>query len=89
MNAKPNQKVGVDLTISVTLTETEARALDALCGYEGGAKSFIQAFKDSHGSYYLEPFESGVYDIFKCVKDEIGPALSKIDNIRKILKENI
>lgn len=89
MESTVHDTVNVKMTVTVVLTETEARALDALCGYDHDleASGFIEHFYKSHGKHYLEPHIGGINSIFKGVKNTISPAVRRIDNLRKAIKE--
>ena len=68
---------------TITLNETEVRALDAIIGY--GADAFLRVFKDKLGESYIRDHEAGVRSFFKAVGRDVLPALRDIDQARKDL----
>jgi hypothetical protein len=81
---KTKNNVCIDFTVSCKLSESEARALDALVGY--GFKEFLEVFYEKMGKAYLEPHASGLKTLFETVQADVVPALSKIDDARDALK---
>lgn len=75
------------LTFSATLTlnETEVRALDALVGY--GDDSFIEVFYEKLGKAYMRDHEAGLRSAFAAIRRDVLPALRDIDQARKDLEE--
>lgn len=51
----------VKFEINLQLTELEARALDAILGYE--PKAFLKMFYEHMGSHYLKPYEKGLISL--------------------------
>lgn len=49
--------------IYLELTEGEAGALDAICGY--GPEAFLKWFKNNLGRYYIEKYEKHVKSLFE------------------------
>ena len=82
MNSKP--KIDVSLSVQITLNESEARALDAIFGYN--ADGFIKGFYKQLGRHYLEPHTHAVPALFDSVNKQIRPALYKVDEARKKIK---
>lgn len=83
--AKPNPvkatiKPEVLSNITLHLTETEARALDALAGY--GIKPFLEVFYKHMGRAYLEPHEAGLVSVFETIR-ALGPVLGTIEELRR------
>jgi hypothetical protein len=66
--------------ILVTLSEEEARALEALAGY--GDDAFIKAFYERLGKAYMGPHEAGLRSLFANATSKLGSALKKIDAAR-------
>ena len=56
--------------VTLVLSESEAKALDALVGY--GADSFLKVFYAGLGKAYLEPFEKGLRSLFDSVRTGEG-----------------
>lgn len=52
----------IELKITLSLTEDEARALEALAGY--GVDPFLKVFYAKMGRHYLEPHEAGLRSLF-------------------------
>ncbi len=75
----------VTYTVNLTLTEGEARALDALIGY--GFKPFIENFYDKLGKAYMEKFEFGLESLFKSIEETVLPQLNQVDEMRKVWNE--
>ena len=71
--------------ILLKLTEDEARALDAICGY--GPDQFIKWFYANHGKHYLQPHEKAMRSLFDTVRSELGKHLRKFDEARKIFEK--
>jgi hypothetical protein len=70
----------VTLTMRFTITESEARALDALAGY--GDDEFIMAFYDKLGKAYMQKHEDGLRSFLKSVRDFLPHLLSRADAAR-------
>lgn len=77
--------LAVTFTASLTLDESEARALDALVGY--GTDAFLEAFYKKMGEAYLMPHEKGLRRLFKKIQEEMRPVLATIDKARETLRE--
>ncbi len=75
------------LTFSVTLTldEAQARALDALVGY--GIDPFLKVFYEKLGRHYMEPFELGLRSLFKAIDEQVEPELHRIKCARKSIAQ--
>lgn len=80
--AKINTKIHLTSEIKLTLTEKEARALHALTVY--GFKSFTEMFYKNLGKSALEPYETGLADLFEQLKD-LKPTFDYLDTKRKEL----
>lgn len=81
---KTNSKIEVNVVL--TLTEEEARALKNITVY--GNKPFLEWFYKNLGKHYLKPHEDGLVSLFDTINKELTPILHKIDQTRKILKDN-
>ena len=77
---KLEQRPRVELTMTMVLTEEEARALDALAGY--GVDAFVKSFYEFLGKHYMEPHEEGLRTFLEGCRD-IGGFLTRTDNARK------
>ena len=73
-------KVSIELTVQITLNESEARALDAMLGY--GPEEYISGFYKQLGRAYLEPYAHAIPGLFKSVNDQIRPAIHRVDKAR-------
>jgi hypothetical protein len=76
----------VGFTVTLKLTEQEARALTVLPSY--GTKQFIKMFYENMGRHYLQPHEQGIISLFSKIEKELPQHLRKFDEVRKILNEN-
>lgn len=75
----------VRFAVTLTLTESEARALDALAGY--GADAFLEVFYKL-GRAYMEPYEPGLRSLFNSIRGGPGTlsaTLGSIDDARRVL----
>lgn len=75
----------VTVNISLELTETEARALDAMTKY--GHKSFLEGVYTKLGKSYMQPYEAGVISLFETIKKELPQHFFKIDKAREALEQ--
>lgn len=77
-------KTKVTTEITITLTEGEARVLDAICGY--GPKIFKEWFYKTHGQYYLQKHQQHIDSFFEKGRS-LGAAFYEIEKARaSILK---
>jgi hypothetical protein len=81
--AKFENKPRLNFEVVLQLTEEEARALDALAGYE--INSFLQAFYTNLGESYMKPHEKGLITLFEDARNYLRPILSKMDETKKNL----
>lgn len=75
------EKPKIDLTINMTLSESEARALLALTAY--GHKQFLEMFYNNMGKSQLQPYENGLITFFNTFKELCPPILNRINSARK------
>lgn len=68
---------------TLTLNETEIRALDALVGY--GDDAFIKAFREKLGTAYIRDHEAGLRSFFSAIRRDVLPPLRDIDQARQDL----
>lgn len=66
--------------IFLELTEGEARALEAICGY--GPKEFKEWFYRNMGKHYLKPHEKHIDTLFMKARS-LGASLQQIDKAKK------
>lgn len=78
--AKPT----IELRVTFALSESEARALDALVGY--GDDAFIKVFYEHLGKAYMENHEVGLRSLFKSTREVLPGILSMTDNARKAFR---
>lgn len=71
-------------TIYFEMTEGEAGALDAICGY--GHKAFLEHFKEKLGSSYIEPYEQHLESLFKKARYLAGQ-IREIKKAREYLSQ--
>jgi hypothetical protein len=71
----------VEINITLTLTEVEARALQAMTVY--GHEPFLKGFYNKLGRSYMQPHEKGVITLFETIKKEIPKHLAKADEARE------
>lgn len=64
-----------------SVSESEARALDALVGY--GDDAFVKAFYEKLGKAYMQPHERGLRSFFQSVRAKLPGVLSRFDEARK------
>lgn len=81
ISAQP--KISLELTF--TVSESEARALDALAGY--GDDAFIEKFKASLGSYYMQDHEQGLREFLRSIRDIASVHIRALDKARKAFVE--
>ncbi len=77
IEAKPN----IDLRVTLSINEVEARALDALTGY--GHDEFIKAFYQFLGQHYMAPHEAGLRSFLASIRDTLPVILANTDTARK------
>lgn len=90
MTTQPNDKTKasfskVDMTITLTLTEDEARALHTITSY--GSDPFLQWFYRNLGKHYMKPHEKGLISLFDTVKKELPGHFAKMETVRKALEK--
>ena len=73
----------IDFTATLTLSEVELRALDALVGY--GDDAFIAAFKEKLGHAYIRDHERGLRSAFNAIREQVLPALFEVSQGRRDL----
>lgn len=77
----------LDINIAFTVTESEARALEALSGY--GEDAFLKHFYQFLGEGYLKPYEQGLRDFLKTIRHVLGPELGRLDDARNFLNKKL
>lgn len=79
--AKATPAATIELTLSVTLTEAEVRAFDALMGY--GTDQFLEFFYKDMGTHYMKPNEAGLRSLFATMKPQCHNAIARVTAARK------
>ena len=75
---------GVTLNVTIQLTEGEARALDALFGYN--PDEFIKSFYTNMGKAYLSPYESDLRVLMANVRSELPVLFGRAEQARNAFK---
>jgi hypothetical protein len=78
-----HSKVTANLTVTLELTEAEARALDGIFGYNVDA--FLKVFYERMGRHYVEPHEAGVRSLHATIRGVVSGPLAEIDRARKAM----
>lgn len=78
-------KVQAQLTVTLELTELEARALDGIFGYNVDA--FLKVFYERMGKAYVQPHEAGVRSLHNSIRGVVAGPLAEIDKARKAMFE--
>lgn len=73
----------VNITATLTLTEGQLRALDALAGY--GDDAFLRVFYANLGEHCMKPFEQDLRNLFDMIRDEVPCALAGVKESRESL----
>lgn len=73
-------RMEMDLTITLRITESEARALDALAGY--GDNAFVKAFYEKLGEAYMRKHENGLRLFLTTVRSLMPGVLGRADRAR-------
>ena len=80
--ATAKNNLTIEFSTTLTLNETEIRALDALVGY--GDDAFLKVFKEKLGEAYIRDHEAGVRSLFRAIRLDVLPRLGEIDQARRI-----
>lgn len=75
-----------EFKVTLTVTEIQARALDALVVY--GDDAFINNFYEFLGKHYMQPHEQGLRSLFKEIRSEMPTTLARFDEARKVFQES-
>lgn len=76
-------ETNVQISATLTLSEGQLRALDALAGY--GDEAFLRAFYIKLGKSYMQPFERDLRELFALIRSQVPSALTGIEQSRKAL----
>lgn len=77
-------KCKIDLNLSFTVNESEARALDALVGY--GDDAFIEVFYEKLGKAYMRDHEQGLRLFFRSIREQMPSVLRRMDEAKKAFR---
>jgi len=72
----------IEMTVTLTLPEDEARALVEITKY--GANAFLKGYYKHLGRSYLAPYEGDVKTLFESINAQLPSHLKKVDNARRI-----
>ncbi len=81
--AKLKNNPKLTTTITLELSEEEARALIDIAGY--GTDEFIKFFYSNMGEHYLKQHEDGLRSLFEAIRELLVPILDKFDNDRRLI----
>lgn len=79
--AKLQVKPAIEVTLTLSLSEQEARALEAVAGY--GTEAFLKVFYEHMGKSYLQPHEEGLRSLFESSMRILPLWFQRIDDTRK------
>ena len=82
---KHNTKITLKFECSLSLNESQSRAMKALACY--GIDSFLEVFYDKMGKSYLEPHEEGLRSLFEEINEQLTPDFQTIDTVWKTLRK--
>lgn len=85
--AKLACKPTIELNVTLSLTESEVHALDALFGFD--ADEFLKVFYAGLGRSYLEPHEAGFRLLHKTIRGLTGPAMGRVARAREMFAGEI
>lgn len=85
--AEINKNVKIEFTATITLTEIELAALEALTAY--GTKAFLNVFSEKLGTSAIGPFQKGIETLFQTISNDVSPTLSQIKGMRNIIRDQI
>ena len=72
----------VEVHATMTFSESELRALDALVGY--GFDPFIKVFYEKMGKHYMQPYEAGMRSVFESIRAVVPGILHRTDDARRV-----
>lgn len=84
MKIESEVEIKVESKIKLELSESEARALNAITVY--GSDQFLEFFYKNLGSSYLKEHEAGLRSLFDFVRKYMDIQLAKIDSAHKRIK---
>jgi hypothetical protein len=72
----------IEVSATLTFSEPELRALDALAAY--GDRAFLKVFYEHLGKSALQPHEAGLRSLFASIKEQMGSVLNRGDDARRV-----
>jgi hypothetical protein len=84
--AKLAARPTIGLEVQFTVSEEEARALDAISGYN--IDKFIEVFKQFLGEAYLRDHEQGLRTFLISIRDMMPSILHRADEARKVFNKD-
>jgi protein-tyrosine-phosphatase len=83
--AKIIERASINYDVVLALSEQEAKALLAITSY--GTEYFLKMFYDHFGRDKLKPYEQGLNELFKSVRDIIPDINERVFEARKIFNK--
>jgi len=83
--AKTKSNVSVDLSINLTLSVEEAKALNEITGY--GIEPFLKGYKEKLGSHYIDKHEKGMRSLFGTIKTSLPKEINKAEGIMDAISQ--
>lgn len=74
----------IEITLTLKINEEEARALDALSGYN--LDDFLKFFYQQMGTSYMQPHEAGFREFLRSVREIVPLWLARADNARRLFE---
>ncbi len=78
-------RIEASLTVTLQLSEQEAKALDGIFGYD--VDHFLKAFYEKMGKAYVQPHEAGVRSLHATIRGQLAGPIAEFDKARKALHE--
>lgn len=77
--------IGIDVEVTLKISEAEARALDGMFSY--GPEAFLKGFYHHLGKAYVQPYEQGVRSLHDTIRGQLSEPLRIIDKARQGMNE--
>jgi hypothetical protein len=77
-------RANVELSVTLTLNEAEAKAIDALVGY--GVDGFLKVFKAQLGEAYMRGNEDGLKSFFESSRHSLPGLLRRAEDARLVFR---
>lgn len=78
-------ELNMDVRVHLELTESEARALDGIFGYD--VERFLKVFYEKMGRSYVEKHEAGVRSLHKTIRQAVSGPLTGATEARRVLNQ--